>query len=192
MPAVSTRRPHLKEETLMHFGKSFVVPAVLCFCATVALGDSAPKSARADIVNPQGAKIGTAKIKATSDGVKIEVSVAELTPGDHGIHIHTVGKCETPDFKTAGGHFNPTTAHHGVNNTMDPHPHLGDLPNLTVGADGKAKATLMAKGVTLGDDANSVFHDGGTALVIHAKADDLMSDPSGNSGDRVACGVIEK
>jgi Cu-Zn family superoxide dismutase len=79
-----------------------------------------------------------------------------------------------------------------MNNTMDPHPHLGDLPNLTVAADGKGSATVVAKGVTLGDGSNSLFHDGGTALVIHAKADDLMSDPSGNSGDRIACGVISK
>lgn len=175
----------------MHIRNLLVIPALVCFSAAVAFGD-APKSAHADIVNAQGTKIGTAKITPTADGVKIAIKVEQLAPGEHGIHIHNVGKCEGPAFTTAGGHFNPTNAHHGMNNPLDPHPHLGDLPNLVVGKDGKAKATFVAKGITLGDGANSLFHDGGTALVIHEKADDLMSDPSGNSGNRIACGVIEK
>jgi len=154
--------------------------------------DKSPKSAHADIMNAQGAKIGTAKLTAGSDGIKAVVSVSQLTPGDHGIHIHNVGKCEGPAFTTAGGHFNPSSAHHGINNTADPHPHVGDLANLTVDQSGKAKTTITIAGATLGDDANSLLHEGGTSLVIHAKADDLKSDPSGNSGDRVACGVIEK
>ena len=176
----------------MKIGTLLVIPALLGFSATLALADAAPKSAHADIMNGQGAKIGTAKIKATKDGVSIAVKVEQLSAGEHGIHIHTVGKCDGPDFKTAGGHFNPTNAHHGSKNSQTPHPHLGDLMNLTVGADGKGSGTFLAKGVTLGDGANSLFHDGGTALVIHAKADDYMTDPSGNSGDRIACGVIEK
>ena len=151
---------------------------------------AASRSAHADIVNAQGATIGHAKLTAGSGGVKISVTVSQLTPGQHGIHIHNVGKCEGPAFTTAGGHFNPTSAHHGVNNTQEPHPHLGDLPNLTVKPDGTGKFTFTAAGATLSDGPNSLFHEGGTALVIHAKADDLMSDPSGNSGDRVACGVI--
>lgn len=175
----------------MHIRNLLVIPALVCFSAAVAFGD-APKSAHADIVNAQGTKIGTARITPTADGVKIAVKVEQLAPGEHGIHIHNVGKCEGPAFTTAGGHFNPTNAHHGMNNPLDPHPHLGDLPNLVVGKDGKAKATFVAKGITLGDGANSLFHDGGTALMIHEKADDLMSDPSGNSGNRIACGVIEK
>lgn len=160
--------------------------------AALPLAAAGPKSAHADLVNAQGAKIGTAKITSTTNGVKIAVKVSQLTPGDHGIHIHNVGKCEGPAFTSAGGHFNPTSAHHGIHNTQDPHPHLGDLENLKVGQAGKASATFAISGVTLGDGANSLFHDGGTALVIHAKADDLMSDPSGNSGDRIACGVIER
>jgi len=176
----------------MQIRNLLVLPTLLCVSATLAWGDAAPKSAHADILNVAGMKIGTAKITSTKAGVKIAVNVEQLTAGEHGIHIHNVGKCEGPAFTSAGGHFNPTSAHHGMNNAQDPHPHLGDLPNLVVDKNGKAKTTFVAKGVTLGDGANSLFHDGGTALVIHAKADDLMSDPSGNSGDRIACGVIEK
>src|SRR5580698_6261575 len=169
-----------------------LIPALLAFSAAAATADTAPKSAHADILDAKGAKVGTATIKAGKDGVQVTVKVTGLPAGDHGIHIHTVGKCEGPAFTTAGGHFNPTSAHHGANNTADPHPHLGDLPNLKVDANGKGSLSFAAKGVTLGEGANSLFHDGGTSLVIHAKADDLMSDPSGNSGDRIACGVIQK
>jgi Cu-Zn family superoxide dismutase len=163
----------------------------MAFAALVALAQDAPKSAHANIVNAQGAKIGAAKITTTASGVTIVIAVSELTPGEHGIHIHTVGSCDGPAFASAGGHFNPTSAHHGIHNAQDSHPHLGDLANLKADSDGKAQATFSIEGATLSDGANSLFHQGGTSLVIHAKADDLMSDPSGNSGDRIACGVIE-
>jgi Cu-Zn family superoxide dismutase len=175
----------------MRFRILIAIAGLLWFSTAVRLA-AAPKSAHAEIVNAQGANIGSAKITLTSDGVKIAVKVSQLTPGEHGIHIHTVGKCEGPAFTSAGGHFNPTNAHHGVHNAQEPHPHLGDLMNLVVDTNGKGNASFIANGVTLGDGANSLFHEGGTALVIHAKADNLMSDPSGNSGDRIACGVIEK
>jgi Cu-Zn family superoxide dismutase len=176
----------------MRFRILVVIAGLLGFAAAVKPAHAGTKSAHANIVSAEGTQIGTAKLTSSGKGVKIAVNVSKLPPGEHGIHIHTVGKCETPAFTTAGGHFNPTSAHHGVHNTQDPHPHLGDLMNLTVDKKGDGKATFFADGVTLEDGANSLFHDGGTALVIHAKADDLMSDPSGNSGDRIACGVIEK
>ena len=172
----------------MSHSKIIFLPALLC--ATAVFGQSAPKSAHADIVNAQGQKIGTARILAAKGAVKIEVSVSQLPPGTHGIHIHAVGKCEGPDFKTAGGHLNPDNKKHGKDNPDG--PHAGDLLNLEVKADGTAKATLLDKNVTLGDGSNSVFHDGGSAIVIHEKEDDYKTDPAGNSGARIACGVIQK
>lgn len=165
---------------------------LLSFSVVAQFANAATKSAHANIVNAQGTQIGSAKLTAAGQGVKVSLKVSQLTPGDHGIHVHTVGKCEGPAFTTAGGHFNPTSSHHGIHNTNTPHPHVGDLPNLIVAKNGKGNATFTIEGATLDEGANSLFHDGGTALVIHAKADDLMSDPSGNSGDRIACGVIEK
>jgi superoxide dismutase, Cu-Zn family len=170
-----------------------IIPTLfLSLSVPVGLAQSTPKSAHADIYNQHQAKIGSAQFEVGAQGVRGTVKVEHLTPGEHGIHIHNVGKCEGPDFTTAGPHFNPTTAHHGINNTQTPHPHLGDIVNLTADKNGKAKASFLLAGVTLDNGANSLFHDGGTALIIHAKPDDLMSDPSGNSGDRVACGVIQK
>jgi superoxide dismutase, Cu-Zn family len=165
---------------------------LLSLSVTVPFANAASSAAHATIVNAQGTKIGTAKFTPSGQGVKVSVKVSQLTPGDHGIHIHTVGKCEGPAFTTAGGHFNPAGSHHGINNSKDPKPHVGDLPNLVVGKNGKGNANFTIAGAILEEGANSLFHEGGTALVIHAKADDLMSDPSGNSGDRIACGVIEK
>jgi Cu-Zn family superoxide dismutase len=172
----------------MSFRNFLLLPALLC--ATAGFGQGAPKSAHADIVNAHGQKIGTAKILAAPKGVKIEVNVSQLPPGTHGIHIHTVGKCEGPDFTTAGAHLNPYTKKHGKDNPEGPHG--GDLLNIEVKADGTAKATLLDTMVTLGDGPNSVFHEGGTAIVIHAKEDDYKTDPAGNSGARIACGVIQK
>jgi Cu-Zn family superoxide dismutase len=165
-----------------------LLPALLC--ASVAFGQGAPKAAHADIVNVQGQNIGTAKILPAKKGVKIEVNVSQLPPGQHGIHVHAVGKCEGPAFTTAGGHLNPDTKKHGKDNPEG--PHAGDLLMIDVKADGTAKATLLDTMVTLGDGANSLFHDGGTAIVIHEKEDDYKTDPTGNSGGRIACGVIQK
>jgi Cu-Zn family superoxide dismutase len=172
----------------MSCNKLTLIPALLC--VTAAFGQGAPKAAQADIVNVQGRKIGTAKILAAKQGVRIEVKVSQLPPGLHGIHIHNVGKCEGPDFVSAGPHLNPYAKKHGKDNPDG--PHAGDVLNIEVKADGTAKATLQDAMVTLGDGPNSVFHDGGTAIVIHAKEDDYKTDPAGNSGPRIACGVIQK
>jgi superoxide dismutase, Cu-Zn family len=174
----------------MSYSKLVLVFLSALLCSTVAFGQGAPKSAHADIVNAQGQNIGSAKIVPAKKGVKIEVNVSQLPPGKHGIHIHAVGKCDGPAFTTAGGHLNPDTKKHGKDNPEG--PHAGDLLMIEAKADGKAKATLLDTMVTLGDGPNSVFHEGGTSIVIHEKEDDYKTDPAGNSGTRIACGIIQK
>jgi Cu-Zn family superoxide dismutase len=144
----------------------------------------------ATLKDAQGQDVGTARFRPAKGGVRVQVEVAHLSAGKHGIHIHAAGKCDAPDFKSAGGHFNPGAKKHGLHSPEG--AHAGDLPNLVVAKDGKAKASFVAKGATLGDGDGSLFGPDGTALVIHAAPDDDKTDPSGNSGDRVACGVIEK
>ncbi len=147
------------------------------------------KSAEAEIMDIRGQTVGTVVFTPTPKGIVAAVEVSKLAPGKHGIHIHAVGICEPPDFKTAGGHFNPHGKKHGLKSTEG--AHAGDLPNLEVGPNGKGKlkATLSNATLVVGDTA-SLLGPNGSSIVIHAKADDEMSDPSGNSGDRIACGVI--
>lgn len=169
--------------------RSFLIIPTLLW-ATAAFGQAASQHAHADIVNAQGQKIGTATFSQTRAGVRIKLDVSQLPPGTHGTHIHTVGKCEGPDFTSAGPHLNPDAKKHG---TLNPEgPHAGDMPNIEVGSNGQVRTTIIAKGATMGDGPNSLFHEGGTSIVIHAKADDYKTDPSGNSGPRIACGVIQK
>ena len=148
------------------------------------------QTAKADLWNAKGEKVATATLKEAKGGVAIALQATGLPEGIHAFHIHAVGKCDAPDFKTAGGHFNPENKKHGLKNPEG--PHAGDMPNITVNPKGVGKAKVLNTHVTLGEGANSLFHEGGTALVIHAKADDDMTDPAGNAGDRIACGLIEK
>jgi superoxide dismutase, Cu-Zn family len=146
--------------------------------------------AQAELKDAQGKTVGTARLTQLKKGVRILLSVRGLPAGTHAFHIHNAGQCEAPDFKSAGGHFNPEGKKHGMKNPDG--PHAGDMPNITVTATGRGRASVLNTRVTLGDGANSLFHDGGTSIVIHEKADDEMTDPAGNAGNRIACGVIEK
>jgi Cu-Zn family superoxide dismutase len=172
----------------MTFRGLFTVPAVLL--ATAAFGQAAPQQAHADILNAQGQKIGTAVLTQASAGVQIALTVSQLPPGTHAFHIHGVGKCDAPDFKSAGPHFNPYGKQHGKDNPSG--AHAGDLSNFDVDASGNATFSALATSVSLADGPNSLFHEGGSALVIHEKADDYKTDPTGNAGNRLACGVVQK
>ena len=153
-------------------------------------GDAAPQKAKATLINAQGQKVGEAKLEETPNGVKITLKVENLPPGIHAFHIHEKGLCQSPDFKSAGGHFNPFGKKHGLKNPQG--PHAGDLPNLVVGQDGKETLEIIASLVTLKPGKNSLFQPGGTSLVIHQGPDDYLSDPAGNAGPRIACGTITK
>jgi Cu-Zn family superoxide dismutase len=140
--------------------------------------------------NTSGQSVGTARFTQAGNVVRILVEAKGLPPGPHGVHVHAVGKCDPPDFNSAGPHFNPTNKQHGALNPQG--SHAGDLPNLTVAPDGTGRMETTTEQLSLGSGASSVWDADGSALVVHANADDFKTDPTGNSGARIACGVLVK
>ena len=161
--------------------------AALPFLTPVASAQTAG-SATAEVRTPDGRMVGTATFTPTSGGARITGRFTGLTPGLHGIHVHETGVCEGPAFASAGGHLNPAGRQHGFENPAGAHE--GDLPNLEVAANGVGSIDAVVEGATFDTSPTSLLKPGGTALVIHADPDDEMTDPAGNSGTRIACGVV--
>jgi superoxide dismutase, Cu-Zn family len=151
--------------------------------------DKDARQAVAELRNSEGAMVGQATFEEVDQGVRVVFEGYNLPPGTRGIHIHEVGQCDPPSFESAGDHFNPTQAAHGLEDPAG--PHAGDLPNLVVAENGTATLTAVAGGATLETTGErSLFAGAGTALVIHEGVDDQRTDPAGDSGPRIACGVI--
>ena len=165
------------------------VAVLLCACAST-MAEKEPLSAGAALKDKDGKDVGTATLIETTDGVRIAVTGYRLPPGTHGLHLHAVGTCTPPDFTSAGGHFNPGNKQHGRLNPAG--AHAGDLMNLDVAASGEGGIDVTSKAVTLSPGPMSLLGEKGTSIVIHAAADDEKTDPTGNSGARIACGVITK
>jgi Cu-Zn family superoxide dismutase len=158
------------------------VPAVLLA--------QAPATAKAEIKDAMGKTVGSATLTDSPNGVLVHVTLTAAPPGAHAFHIHSTGKCDGPDFMTAGGHFNPMMKQHGITNPMG--MHAGDLPNVQVPAGGALTFDAFASGVTLKAGANSLMDADGSALMLHATVDDYRSDPAGAAGARIACGVVTR
>jgi Cu-Zn family superoxide dismutase len=146
------------------------------------------ESARVAMQDAQGRSVGEVMLEQTPAGILMRGNLSGLPPGVHAIHVHEVGQCQPP-FTTAGAHYNPLKREHGLMNKKG--HHAGDLPNITVGADGKAQFEALSRDLTLGKGKASVADKDGSSVVVHAKADDHTSGPAGNAGDRIACGVVE-
>jgi Cu-Zn family superoxide dismutase len=159
---------------------------LLVACSTVALAQS-PETAKAELKDATGKSVGMVTLTETPHGVLMHAMVMGIPAGTHAFHVHTTGAC-VPPFTSAGGHFNPGTKQHGMMNDMG--MHAGDMPNIVAGSDGMVTFDVLNSAVTLKAGANSLFKDGGTALMIHGGADDYKSDPAGNAGPRIACGVV--
>ena len=167
--------------------RSIIVASLIAAFLHFAPPAYAADGATASLNDASGNEVGKATLTNTPSGVLIRLDLTKLPAGEHAFHIHATGKCEPPDFKSAGPHFNPDTTKHGFENPEG--PHAGDMPNLFVPGDGKLSLEVLNPGASLSGEAALLDADG-AALVIHAGADDYQTDPAGNAGDRIACGVI--
>ncbi len=140
------------------------------------------------LLGPNGELRGTATLTQLPAATRVEAHIVSLPPGTYAIHLHSVGKCDAPKFTTAGPHFNPTMTKHGKDNPLG--PHLGDLPNVVVGTGGTGTVDFTVAGLQLLGGTAPLLDADGAAVVVHAGPDDYKTDPSGNSGDRIACGTL--
>lgn len=150
----------------------------------------AEPKATAELKNTKGQSVGEVTMRETPEGVLLTIELQSVEPGVKAFHIHDAGRCEAPTFQSAGPHFNPNKQPHGL--LAPAGAHAGDLPNIHVPASGTAAIEVLAPGVTLSPGDRSLLDANGSAVVLHAKADDYASDPAGNAGDRVACGVVTR
>lgn len=170
-----------------HASITIFAPLFLAACATPGAENTTEKFAHATLLDASGKRIGEATLIANGTAIRLAAEVENLSPGDHGIHLHTTGKCDAPGFTTAGGHLNPSVRKHG---TMNPAgPHMGDLPNIAVKPDGTGSILTPLTGQSE-DLRAAIFDADGSAIVVHAGPDDYKTDPAGNSGGRIACGVL--
>ena len=175
-------------------GMTIMAALAVSACSTAAREEpmvqapAAPNVAGADIRDTSGRTVARASVSQVGDAVRVRVEAAGLAPGIYGAHVHSVGRCDPPAFESAGPHWNPTARQHGRDNPNG--QHLGDLPNLMVGTDRRGSFEFTIPAATLSGGARPVMDADGAALVVHARADDYRTDPSGNSGTRIACGVL--
>ncbi len=174
----------------MQIAMTTVLAMFLSLGSFIALRTPVTLNATAELLNSEGKSLGRLSLVQEAEGVRISGSLSGLPAGTHALHIHATGLCHAPGFESAGAHFNPYHKKHGAKNKDG--PHAGDLPNFTVFADGSAVFDFTAPLVTLRSGENSLFGGDGTCVVIHEMPDDEVTDPSGNSGNRIACGVIHK
>jgi len=167
----------------------FVASSIPALAAHAHAHEHGSAMAHATLMDAQGASRGSVQVMAKDGGLNVTVAATGLTPGVHGLHIHTVGQCTAPDFASAGGHWNPMAKHHGMENPDG--AHMGDLPNITIGADGSGSLTFTVPGATLSGGEHPLLDADGAAIVVHAGPDDMKTDPAGNSGGRIACGVVK-